>query len=89
LDRFTIHFVELACMSRRIPEPNLEWSFSMLLSCLPCHPATSSLFMPFQASLWMKDFLRSQNIKISYCSFDEKDLKRRPLSLHTDFAKPG
>jgi hypothetical protein len=37
----------------------------------------------------MKDFLRSRNIKISYCSFDEKDLKRRPLSLHTDFAKPG
>jgi hypothetical protein len=89
LDRFTIHFVELACLSRRIPEPNLEWSFSRLLSCLPRHPATSSLFTPFQASLWMKDFLRSRNIKISYCSFDEKDLKRRPLSLHTDFAKPG
>lgn len=24
LDRFTIHFVELACLSRRIAEPNLE-----------------------------------------------------------------
>lgn len=63
LDRFTIHFVELACLSRRIPEPNLEWSFSRLLSCLPRHPATSSLFTPFQASLWMKDFLRSRNIQ--------------------------